>query len=68
MKKRSVSILAAVGILFFLSVNGVFSPKGHVPSGQPAFVELDAQKMDGLRQAFNAADGLTRVVLWVAPT
>ena len=68
MKTRSLLILAAVGVLFFLSVNGEFSPKGHVPPGQPAFVELDAQKMDGLRQAFNAADGQTRIVLWGAPT
>ena len=65
---RSLLILMAVAILFFLGVNGVFSPKGHAPPGQPAFVELDAQKMDALRQAFNAADNEVRMVLWVAPT
>ena len=65
---RSLLILMAVAILFFLGVNGVFSPKGHAPPGQPAFVELDAQKMDGMRQAFNAADNQVRMVLWVAPT
>jgi len=65
---RSLLILLAVGVLFFLGLTGVFSPKGHVPAGQPAFVELDPQKMDGLRAAFNAADSQTRIVLWAAPT
>jgi hypothetical protein len=65
---RSGLILGAVALLFFLGINGVFSPKGHAPPGQPAFVELDAQKMEGLRAAFNAADGQVRIVLWAAPT
>ena len=65
---RSLLIVAAVAILFFLGINGVFSPKGHAPQGQPAFVELDAQKMDCLRQAFSAAADQVRIVLWVAPT
>jgi len=65
---RSLLILGAVAILFFLGINGVFSPKGHAPAGQPAFVELDPQKIDDLRQAFNAADGQVRMVLWVSPT
>lgn len=65
---RSLLILAAVAVLFFLSSNGVFSPKGHAPQGQPAFVELDAQKMENLRQDFNAADSQVRIVLWAAPT
>jgi hypothetical protein len=65
---RSGLILCAVALLFFLGMNGVFSPKGHAPTGQPAFVELDAQKMEGLREAFNAADGQVRIVLWAAPT
>jgi hypothetical protein len=68
MKKRNYLILAAVVLLFFLGVTGVFSPKGHVPPAQPAFVELDQQKLEDLRQAFNASDGQMRVVLWVAPT
>jgi hypothetical protein len=67
-RARTVLILGAVAVLFFLGINGVFSPKGHTPPGQPAFVELDAQKMDGLRQAFNAADSQVRIVLWVSPT
>ena len=67
-RARQWLILGAVAVLFFLGVNGVFSPKGHAPPGQPAFVELDAQKMDDLRQAFNAADGQVRIVLWAAPT
>jgi hypothetical protein len=61
-------ILGAIAVLFFLGVNGIFSPKGHAPPGQPAFVELDAQELDHLRQAFNAADSQVRMVLWVAPT
>lgn len=65
---RSGLILGAVALLFFLGINGVFSPKGHAPPGQPAFVELDAQKMDSLREAFNAADDKLRIVLWAAPT
>ena len=65
---RSLLILLAVGVLFFLSLTGVFSPKGHVPAGQPTFVELDRQKMEGLRTAFNAAESQRRIVLWVAPT
>ena len=65
---RSGLILGALALLFFLGINGVFSPRGHAPPGQPAFVELDAQKMDGLREAFNAADGEMRMVLWAAPT
>jgi hypothetical protein len=70
MKKqtRQWLILVAVAILFFLGINGVFSPKGHVPPGQPAFVELDPQKMDTLRQAFNADQDKLRIVLWAAPT
>lgn len=67
-RTRSPLILGAIAILFFLSVNGVFSPKGHVPQGQPAFVELDPQKIDSLRQAFNAADSEVRIILWAAPT
>ena len=67
-RTRSFLILGAVAILFFLSVNGVFSPKGHVPQGQQPFVELDLQKIDNLRQAFNAAEDEVRVVLWAAPT
>jgi hypothetical protein len=54
--------------LVFLGNNGVFSRKGHAPPGQPAFVELDPQKVDDLRQAFNAADSQVCVVLWVSPT
>ncbi len=65
---RNGLILGAVALLFFLGINGVFSPKGHAPPGQPAFVALDAQKMDSLREAFNAADGQVRMVLWAAPT
>jgi hypothetical protein len=65
---RSLLILGAVALLFFLGINGVFSRKGHAPAGQPAFVELDPQKVDDLRQAFNAADGQVRIVLWVSPT
>ncbi len=65
---RNLLILGAVALLFFLGINGVFSPKGHAPPGQPAFVELNAQKMEGLREAFNAADGQVRLVLWAAPT
>jgi hypothetical protein len=70
MKKqtRQLLILGAIAVLFFLGSNGVFSPKGHAPPGQPAFVELDAQKMDGLQQVFNAADDKLRIVLWAAPT
>jgi hypothetical protein len=68
MKKRNLLILGVVAILFFLGINGVFSPKGHAPPGQPAFVELDQQKLEGMRQAFNAADAQVRIVLWVAPT
>jgi hypothetical protein len=65
---RSLLILAAVAVLFFLGLTGVFSPKGHAPAGQPAFVELEAQKMESLRQAFNAADSDVRIVVWAAPT
>lgn len=65
---RSLLILAAVAVLFFLGLTGVFSPKGHAPPGQPAFVKLDAQKMENLRQTFNAADSQVRIVLWAAPT
>lgn len=65
---RKWLILGAVAVLFFLGVNGVFSPKGHAPAGQPAFYELNPQKMDDLRQAFNAADSQVRVVVWAAPT
>jgi hypothetical protein len=65
---RSLLILGAVAVLFFLGINGVFSSKGHAPSGQAAFVELDLQKVDDLRQAFNAADRQVRMVLWVSPT
>ncbi len=68
MKRRDLLILGAVALLFFLGINGVFSSKGHAPLGQPAFVELDSQKLEGLRQAFNAADGQVRIVLWVSPT
>jgi len=67
-RTRQWLILGLVAILFFLGINGVFSPKGHAPPGQPAFVELDPQKMDGLRQAFNAAADRPRIVLWAAPT
>jgi hypothetical protein len=67
-RARRLVILGAVAVLFFLGVNGVFSPKGHAPPSQPAFVELDDQKIDGLRDAFNAADGEARIVLWAAPT
>ena len=65
---RSLLILGAVAVLFFLGINGVFSPKGHAPSGQPVFVELNPQKLEDLRQAFNAADSQVRIVLWVSPT
>ena len=65
---RNLIVLAAIAVLFFLGINGVFSPKGHAPPGQPGFVELDPQKMNDLRQAFNAADNQARIVLWVAPT
>jgi len=68
MKARKFLILAAVALLFFAGITGVFSPKGHVPSGQQPFVDINAQKMDDLRQAFNAADKDVRIVLWVAPT
>ncbi len=68
MKRRNLLILGAVALLFFLGINGVFSPKGHAPPGQAAFVDLDQQKLEGLRQAFNAADGQVRVVIFVAPT
>ncbi len=68
MKKRNYLILGAVALLFFLGVNGVFSPKGHAPVGQPAFVELDPQKLEDLRQAFNAADSQARVMIFVSPT
>ena len=65
---RSLLILVAVAVLFFLGVNGVFSPKGHAPSGQPAFLELDSQKIEDLRQAFNAAADQPRIIVWAAPT
>ncbi len=68
MNKRVLLILAAVALLFLAGVNGVFSPKGHAPPGQPAFVELTAQNLEDLHQAFNAADNQVRVVLWAAPT
>jgi hypothetical protein len=70
MKKRARQwlILGVVAVLFFLGINGVFSPKGHAPAGQSAFVDLDPKKMDDLRQAFNAADDKLRIVLWAAPT
>ncbi len=67
-RARRLVILGAVAVLFFLGVNGVFSRKGHAPPSQPAFVELDAQKIDGLRDAFNAADGEARIILGAAPT
>jgi len=67
-RAQSLLILGAVAVLCFLGVNGVFSPKGHAPATQPAFAELDAQKLDGLRQAFNAADNQVRIALWAAPT
>jgi len=67
-RARTLLILGAVAVLFFLGINGVFSPKGHTPPGQPAFVELDAQKVEELRRVFNAADGQMRIALWVSPT
>jgi hypothetical protein len=65
---RTPLILGAVAVLFFLGVNHVFSPKGHTPPGQAALVELNPEKLEDLRQAFNAADGQVRIVLWVSPT
>lgn len=67
-RARNWLILGAIAVLFFLGVNGVFSPKGHAPSGQTAFVVLDPSKMGDLLQAFNAADSQVRIVLWAAPT
>jgi hypothetical protein len=65
---RTLLILGALALLFFLGVNGVFSPKGHASAGQAAFVELNPQKVEELRQAFNGADSQVRIVLWVSPT
>ena len=67
-RARKWLILVAIAVLFFLGVNGVFSPKGHAPAGQTAFFELNPQKMGDLRQAFNAADSQVRIVVWAAPT
>ncbi len=65
---RTLLILGGVALLFFLGINGVFSPKGHAPPVQPAFVELNPQKLEDLRQEFNATDSEVRIVLWVSPT
>jgi hypothetical protein len=68
MKTRNAIILIALIALVILSRTGVLSPKGHAPAGQPAMVELDAQKLESLREDFNAASSQTRIVLLVAPT
>ena len=39
-----------------------------VPAGQPALISLNAQNLDGLRAAFNAASDDVRVVLLLSPT
>jgi hypothetical protein len=65
---RTLLVLGVVALLFFLGLNGVFSPKGHTPPGQAALVELNPEKLEDLRGTFNAADNQVRIVLWVSPT
>ena len=68
MKRRDILLFGGFAILIVLGWSGVLDPKGKVPAGQPALVELDTLRMDGLRQAFNNAADQVRVVILVSPT
>ena len=68
MKRRDMLLFAGFAILIVLGWSGVFESKGHAPTGQPAFVELDSKKLDALRETFNSAADQVRVVILVSPT
>ena len=67
MKKR-YAMLAALVVFVSLSFGWHYYGGSRVPAGQPALISLNAQNLDGLRAAFNAASDDVRVVLLLSPT
>jgi hypothetical protein len=66
--KKSLRIVAVLGILV-LAVLGWHYYGGHrVPTGQPPLVALTPDNFDQLRTTFNAAPGQVRIILLLSPT
>jgi hypothetical protein len=65
-----VGLLAACALLAAALVAGAYHRLGsrRTPAGQPPLARLDSETYHEFRDAFNAADGRTRLVAMLSPT
>ena len=66
-KKILVVSIALLACLIGLGAFHQFAPR-NTPRGQPPLARIDSESFHGLRDAFNAAEDSTRVLLLLSPT
>ena len=67
MRKKLVLAFALLAVLAGLGAFHQYAPR-HTPRGQPPLARIDPASFHRLRDAFNAAEDSTRILLLFSPT